>query len=64
MVINGQLYSYSEKPAVTKGEEQALKKAQSYLSHMAFSYTGLIKQLEYEGFTHDQAEYGVSQNGL
>ena len=36
----------------------------SYLSHSAFSKDGLIEQLEYEGFTHDQSVYGVTQYGL
>lgn len=30
---------------------------------MSFSRDSLISQLEYEGFTHDQAVYGVTQNG-
>lgn len=33
--------------------------AKSYLNTMSFSYTGLIKQLKFEGFTAQQAEYGV-----
>lgn len=28
---------------------------------MSFSRSGLIEQLEYEGFTHDQAVYGVNK---
>ena len=28
-----------------------------------FSYSGLIEQLEYEGFTSDQATYGVDNCG-
>ena len=44
--------------------EQAVKKAKSYLDTMAFSRDGLIKQLEFEGFTHEQAVYGVEKNGL
>ena len=43
--------------------EQAAKKAAQYLEFMAFSRQGLIEQLEYEGFTHEQAVYGVTQNG-
>ncbi|MFR5901716.1 MAG: Ltp family lipoprotein [Neglectibacter timonensis] len=39
--------------------EQALGKAKSYLDYSAFSYTGLISQLEYEGFTAEQAAYGA-----
>ena len=30
---------------------------------MAFSYDGLIEQLEFEGYTHQQAVYGAEQNG-
>ncbi|MDD4127807.1 MAG: Ltp family lipoprotein [Methanomicrobium sp.] len=40
-------------------KEQAVKKAESYLSVMPFSYEGLITQLEYEKFTHEQAVYGA-----
>ena len=49
--------------AATMGEKNALRSADSYLAFSAFSYEGLIDQLEYEGFTHDQAIYGVTQNG-
>ena len=30
---------------------------------MAFSYTGLIEQLEYEGFSHQEAVYGADHCG-
>ena len=30
----------------------------------SFSRSGLIEQLIFEGFTPEQAEYGVSQTGL
>ncbi len=50
--------------SVTAGQEQAAKMAQSYLDTMAFSRSGLIKQLKYEGFTQQQAEYGVKTVGL
>ena len=30
---------------------------------MPFSYTGLIEQLEFDKFTHEQAVYGVDQCG-
>ena len=29
------------------------------ISYSAFSYSGLIDQLEYEGYTHEQAVYGT-----
>ena len=41
--------------------EQAVKKAQSYLKYSSFSYDGLVDQLEYEGFTHEQAKYGADK---
>ena len=47
----------------TFGEEQALKKAKSYLRSSAFSYEGLIDQLEYEEFTPEEAKYGVDNCG-
>lgn len=50
-------------PPVTVGQQNALRKARSYLSHTAFSYKRLIEQLEFEGFTHDEAVYGVDNCG-
>ncbi len=47
----------------TTGKEGALNKANSYLSHSAFSYTGLIEQLEYEGFSESEAKYGADNCG-
>ena len=44
--------------------EQAAKKAKSYLSISSFSRDRLIAQLEYDKFTHEQAVYGVEANGL
>lgn len=45
------------------GRRNALRKALNYLDFTAFSYTGLIKQLEYEGFTRDEAIYGADNSG-
>lgn len=47
----------------TIGEKNALSKALSYLDVLAFSYSGLIKQLEYEGYTHQESVYGVDNCG-
>ena len=47
----------------TMGEKNALKKAQDYLAFTAFSYTGLIDQLEFEGYTYQEALYGVNNCG-
>lgn len=45
------------------GEKNALAKALSYLEYTSFSYSGLVKQLEFEGFTHQEAVYGVDNCG-
>ena len=42
---------------------QAVRKAKQYLQYSAFSRTGLIKQLKYEGFSTSDATYGVSRSG-
>ena len=55
--------SYSLGKAPTKAQENALKSAQSYLRFSAFSRKGLIEQLEYEGYSHDEAVYGVDNVG-
>ncbi|WP_164169661.1 Ltp family lipoprotein [Ruminococcus flavefaciens] len=51
------------KPNVSKGQENALKQAKSYISHSAFSYNELIEQLEYEKYSHDEAVYGADNCG-
>ena len=47
---------------LTLEERNAYKKAQSYLSHLAYSESGLLKQLDYEGFTPEQARFGVDHS--
>ena len=49
--------------APTVGEKNALKTAKQYLEYTPFSYEGLVKQLEYEGYTHSQAVYGADHCG-
>lgn len=46
-------------PSLTRSQEQAIGKAESYLDYSAFSHKGLIEQLEYEGFTKADATYAV-----
>ena len=41
--------------SATSGERNALEKAHKYLDYTAFSYSGLIEQLEYEGYSHAEA---------
>lgn len=43
----------------TVSQRNARQKAADYLEFMAFSRSGLIKQLEYEGFSNSDATYGV-----
>lgn len=45
--------------SATIGQKNALSQAKSYLTAMAFSYSGLIKQLEYEGYSLEDATYAV-----
>ena len=52
-----------EAPAVTMGQRNALSQAKDYLSVMAFSHSGLVKQLEFEGFTAEEAAYGADHCG-
>lgn len=47
----------------TLNQINAKNQAESYLRISAFSEQELIEQLEYEGFTYEQALYGVEQNG-
>ena len=52
-----------EEPALTMGQKNALGSANSYLSVMAFSYTGLIDQLEYEGYSTEDATFAADNCG-
>ena len=47
------------KDTITTGQKNALKSAKNYISTMPFSYTGLIKQLEFEGYSNEEATYGA-----
>lgn len=46
-------------PSLSSGQENAVAKAEDYLDYSAFSRTGLIKQLKYEGFSLADATYAV-----
>ena len=47
----------------TFGEQNALETAYQYLDYTAFSYTGMIDQLEFEGYTHSEAVYAADNCG-
>lgn len=46
-------------PDLTMGQRNAVAKAKDYLSLTAFSRSGLVKQLEFEGFATADAEFAV-----
>lgn len=50
-------------PEMTMGQKNALKSAQSYLDFAAFSRSGLIEQLEFEGYSTEDATYAVDNCG-
>lgn len=47
----------------TLGERNALRSAKNYLRTMPFSYKGLIKQLEFEGYSTAEATYAADNCG-
>ena len=53
----------SQANSATLGEKNALSKAKSYLSYSAFSYKGLVEQLEFEGFSNQEATDGADNCG-
>ncbi|MBQ2770690.1 MAG: Ltp family lipoprotein [Clostridia bacterium] len=53
----------SKDEKLTMGQINALGSAESYLSFMAFSQKGLVKQLEFEGFTKEEATFAADMCG-
>ena len=49
--------------SATNGERNALQKAHAYLDYTPFSYSGLIEQLEYEGYSYAEAKYAADNCG-
>lgn len=47
----------------TTSQKNALESAKQYLRYSAFSYQGLIEQLEYEKYSHEDAVYAVDNCG-
>ena len=45
---------------LTIGQKNAIRKAESYIDIMAFSAKGLIKQLEFDGFSSEDASFAVN----
>ena len=49
--------------SMTNGQKNALRTAEDYLKYSAFSYTGLIDQLEYEEYSHEEAVFAADHCG-
>lgn len=50
-------------PELTLGQKNAVRSAVQYIETLAFSHDRLIEQLEYSGFTHEEAVYGADNCG-
>ncbi|MEO3759049.1 Ltp family lipoprotein [Mycobacterium sp. B14F4] len=49
----------SQQPLNTVSQQNAVRKAEDYLDYTAFSRRGLIEQLEFEGFSTEDATFAV-----
>lgn len=49
--------------SMTLGQKNAVAKAHSYLEFTAFSYSGLVEQLQYEGFTTEESTFAADNCG-
>ncbi len=54
----------TSQPGRSGRRREAARSARNYLVLMAFSRSGLIEQLRFEGYSREQAAYGVAQAGL
>ncbi len=50
-------------PQMTMGQKNALRSAKNYLSFTSFSYEGLIEQLEFEQYCHEDAVFAANNCG-
>lgn len=50
-------------PSMTMGQQNALSSAKDYLDYAAFSHAGLVEQLEYEQYSHEDAVYAADNCG-
>lgn len=51
-------------PSMTVSQKQAVRKAGEYLDFTSFSSSGLVSQLEYEGFSNADATFAVDSLGI
>ena len=62
-VTDAPLENNDDLGGATLGEANALSRAQTYLATMAFSKTGLEKQLQFEGYSAEEAQYATGRVG-
>lgn len=55
--------SGSSTGSTSTSQRNALAQAKSYLDVMAFSHSGLVEQLEYEGYSNSDAKYAADNCG-
>lgn len=55
--------SSNSSTSVSSGKRNALRSAKDYLAVMPFSYSGLVEQLEYEGYSNSEATYAADNCG-
>lgn len=60
---NAEISNQEIQSVPTTGQKNALQSAKQYLEISSFSRSGLIKQLEYEGYSNDEATYAVDHCG-
>lgn len=60
---NGNIDQSTSEPSATTEQRNALSSARDYLDTMAFSYSGLIEQLQYEGYSAEAATYAADNCG-
>lgn len=53
----------TKKTELTRGQKNALQSAKDYLDISYFSYQGLIEQLEYEKYSHEESAYAADNCG-
>lgn len=61
--INSSEEDSSVDDGLTMGQKNALNSAKQYLSWSAFSYQGLVSQLEYEQYSHEEAVFAADNCG-
>lgn len=62
-IVNDSETESAPESTETVSQRNALRSAKVYLEYSAFSYSGLIEQLEYEKFSNADAVYGADNSG-